>query len=237
MKRCILLLCLLLVTGCTLRKKYSGDWEQKIDSPEMTYLMMNYAEAMKIKYEMTLEDSKVCYDDRIETVYARFQSPLIVDMCEARKIFVDMIEEFLDRLNHHALLGFELDHRFTADDLEFTIQFDSFFTEYVDPLEVAVICLRSGTVSYFAGNIKNFHADWSAQRIEPYFKSLEIVQAQYAAEQYYADELSAEPEMQPHPFIFGKKIPISKNGKNSDNGLIRKTKELLREQGHVEIPL
>jgi hypothetical protein len=129
-------------------------------------------------------------------------------MCEARLLMVELLEEFLYRLNNHTVLSFQLEtFPFTADDLEVKINFESYFGLYVDPLYIGLSWLKCGCVYYYAFDIKNYDADWSHQRFEPYFKSRELALIKKKADIPF-DERENFPK-RPNTFMYDRYNPQS----------------------------
>lgn len=166
---------ILILTGCQPAVIPEGPWIQKIDSEEFSYLVINYSAKMQAEKRLRLEDSWICYDKEVKKFYLRYSSQAILEFCEARLLMVELVEGFLERLNHHALLRYQLEHYpFTADDLDVKIDFESFHGLYVDPLYIGLAWLKDGCVKYFAFERKDPYADWDHHRIEPYAKSREF---------------------------------------------------------------
>lgn len=154
-----------------------GPWVKKIDSEEASRLVLNFSAKAKQEHHVELEDSRVVYDDTIKKFYLEYSSQRLLNLYEARLMIVEMVEEFLYRLNNHTVLSFELQRfPFTADDVEVKINFESYFGRYVDELYIGLIWLKCGCVHFYAFDIKDEHGqiDWSHDRFEPYFKSREL---------------------------------------------------------------
>lgn len=166
-----------MLTGCRQVEVPAGPWIKKIDSEEMSRLVINFSRKMKIDHHIELEDSRVEYNDYIKKVYLEYSSQRLLTVYEARLVMVELVEEFLQRVNNHTVLSFELE-RFplTASDIEVKINFESFYGIYSDPLYVGLAWLKCGCVHFYAFDIKDriSDIDWSHDRWEPYFKSREL---------------------------------------------------------------
>jgi len=168
-------LSLFILSGCQPSGIPEGSWVQKIDSEEFSYLVINFSAKMKAEKRLDLEDSWICYDEDVKKFYLRYSTQLILDFCQARLLMVEVVEEFLERLNRHTLLRNELAvYPFTADNLDIKIDFESFYGLDVDPLKIGLAWLRCGCVYYFDFERKDPYADWDHHRFEPYSKSREF---------------------------------------------------------------
>jgi hypothetical protein len=166
----------LILTGCQRVEVGEGPWVKKIDSEEVSRLVINFSRKMKQEKHIELEDSRVEYNDFIKKIYLEYSSQRLLTVYDARLLMVEVVEEFLDRLNNHTILGFELEKfPFTADDLEVKINFESYYGHYIDELYVGLAWLKCGCVYFYAFDIKDeTDIDWSHDRWEPYFKSREL---------------------------------------------------------------
>lgn len=192
--------------GCTRVEKPVGPSWQAIDSAEMSSLIINFSAPLETERRLRLEDSRIVYDESILKIYLEYSSQALLDMCEARLLMVEIVDEFLKRLNNHTVLGFQLEHfPFTADDLEVKINFESFFGVYVDPLYIGLTWLKSGCVYYYAFDIKDPYADWSHQRFEPYFKSRELALIKKEADIPFQDR--ENPPKRPSSYVYDRYTP------------------------------
>lgn len=161
--------------SCRVVPDKSNPPHEAIDSEELSRLVINYSATLGDVCGLTLEDSRIVYCEEIKKIYLEYASQDLLTMCEARLLMVEVVEGFLSRLNNHTVLSFEVERfPFTADDLQVIINFESYYGMFVDPLYIGLIWLQNGCVRYYAFDIKNFDADWSHQRFEPYFKSREL---------------------------------------------------------------
>lgn len=208
MHKLMFLIMILAVTcgSCTKVEKPVGPSWQAIDSAEMSSLIINFSTLFEDEYRLRLDDSRIVYNESILKIYLEYSSQNLLEMCEARLLMVEMVDEFLKRLNNHTVLGFELDHfPFTAEDLEVKINFESFFGVYVDPLYIGLAWLKKGCVHYYAFDIKDYYADWSHQRFEPYFKSRELALIKREADIPFEDR--ENPPKRPNSYIYERYTP------------------------------
>lgn len=172
----LFLLLMMALTSCQKVVVGEGPWVKKIDSEEVSKLVINYAAEAKRIHHIELEDSRVEYNDFIQKIYLEFSSQRLLTVYDARLLMVEVVEEFLSRLNNHTFISYELERfPFTASDIEVKINFESFYGRYIDELYVGLAWLKCGCVYYYAFDIKDeSDIDWSHDRWEPYFKSREL---------------------------------------------------------------
>ncbi len=182
MRHLSLLLMLLAASLFSCRAKIvpSGPWVKKIDSEALSGIVINFSTKMKIEKHLELEDSWAAYDDYIMRICLQYSSQRLLTVYDARLLLVELVEEFLYRLNNHTLVSFELNHYpFTADDLDVKINFESFYGRYIDPLYVGLVWLQAGCTHFYAFDRKDNYTyfngiDWDHHRFEPYTKSREL---------------------------------------------------------------
>lgn len=195
-----------LLTGCCCKKMECKGWKKLIENEEVSRIVAYFSAKMMKEERLDLDDSKVIYSDdhveydydlwsgasytfssnpHIDRITLEYSTQRIVTMCEARLLLVTVVEEFLHRLNENGLVKYQLAKPFTEDNLDITINFETFYGRYVDPLYIGIVCLRNGMVKYFAFDIKNNEIDWSHQRVEPYFKSKELAYLKQEADAAY----------------------------------------------------
>jgi hypothetical protein len=194
----LLVLTLAVFSGCSYKKNNTTNvgWEQKINSEEASRLVTTYSAMQWRENKLFLEDSKVIYDDSIQHIILEYTTMNIMTFCEVRLMTVEFVDGFLDWLNNHPVLSTQLGHYpFTADNLSLSILFKNFYAEYVDPLYVGLVIMEDGVVTYYASDIKDQWADWSHQRIEPYFKSRELAYIKEEADQLYPPTETGRPNL------------------------------------------
>lgn len=214
MKNIILFASLFILSGCCGSSgscddcpEGSQNLEKKIESAEVTWIAQKLAVKWKREMQLRLEDSNVYYGNNIHTLRFEFTSMAILNVDKAREMLVDVVEDILRSINTSPIVASELqDYPFTPENLEIYIDFKSFYNTYVDPYKVGFITLECGQAKYWASDVKDNRLYGWHSRIEPYFKSRELVQLGRAAEKAYDAE---------HP-----------KGRNSLNGFLRPQKNL-----------
>lgn len=192
------ILLMLLATGlfsCQTRIVGSGPWVQKIDSEALSSIVIHFSTKMKIEKHLELEDSWAAYNDYITRICLQYSSQRLLTVYDARLLLVELVEEFLYRLNNHTLVSFELNHYpFTADDLDVKINFESYYGRYVDPLYIGLVWLQAGCVHFYAFDRKDNYTylngiDWDHHRFEPYTKSRELALIKRQADLPYIEHI------------------------------------------------
>lgn len=183
-----------LLMGCQRKAVGEGPWIKKIDSEEVSKIVINFSTKMKKDKHLELEDSWVAYNDHISKICLRYTSQRLLTVYDARLVMVELVEEFLERLNNNTVVSFELAHfPFTADDIDVKINFESYFGIYVDPLYVGLAWLHAGCVNYYAFDYKDRSLqsiDWSNFRFEPYSKSRELALLKKEADLPFIEKVS-----------------------------------------------
>lgn len=166
------------VTGCQPKIAHTGPWVKKIDSEELSKIVINFSVKMKIDKHLELEDSWAAYDDYITKIHLEYSSQRLLTVYDARLILVELVEEFLERLNNHTIIRFELDHfPFTANDLDVKLTFESYYGQYIDELYIGRVWLKNGCTYFYAfdrTDPSQNGIDWDHHRFEPYAKSREL---------------------------------------------------------------
>jgi hypothetical protein len=166
---------ILILTSCQKKVVVSEPEVKKIDSEELSKIIINFSAKMKIDKHLELEDSWASYEDYIKKLYLRYSSQRLVTLYDARLIMVELVEELLYRINNHSILSYELEHfPFTADDLDIKINFESFYGRYIDEQYIGLVCLQDGGVHFYAFDHKDQSIDRFHDRFEPYTKSREL---------------------------------------------------------------
>lgn len=196
----------IVLTGCQTKIEPDGPWVKKIDSEEVTRLVLNYSKELKIKRALDLEDSWVSYNDSIKRICLEYSSQRLLTVEEARLLIVELVEGFLDRLNNNSIISYELEtFPFTHNNLSVKINFESFFGMYVDPLYVGQVWLQAGCVDFYAFDRKIDRIDWDHHRFEPYTKSREIALLKKEADIPFTDRLN--PPKRPSQYIYNRYEP------------------------------
>lgn len=167
-----------ILTGCQTKVVPTGPWVKKIDSEELSRIVINFSTKMKIDKHLELEDSWAAYDDNISKICLKYSSQRLLTVYDARLLMVEVVEEFLSRLNNNTVIGFELgSFPFTASNLDVQINFESYYGRYIDELYVGLAWLQAGCVHFYAFDRKDLSLngiDWDHYRFEPYTKSREL---------------------------------------------------------------
>lgn len=193
-KACLLgmyALCLASVAACTTTEELVGTPvpTQKVDPVEAMRLVQHYAIKLKYEQKLFLKDSVLYYDDCINRIRLDFETELIMDLCQARMMLVDVVEGLLMRLNNNENLFAQFcQYPITSQHLEIYIDFHSFYGLYDDPYAVGAVCLRGGISYFFAADLKDKTLNAWHDREEFYFQSRNIVQFQREGEDLYKPE-------------------------------------------------
>lgn len=150
----------------------------EVDSEELSRLVINFALKMKVEKHLELEDSWSESHDSLDRMTLRFSSQRLLTVYDARLLLVEVVEEFLSRLNQNSILRHQLwKTPFEAGDLDVKINFESYYGRYIDEKYVGCVWLNQGMVYFYAFDAKDHSyngIDWRHFRIEPYAKSREL---------------------------------------------------------------
>jgi hypothetical protein len=182
-----------LLVSCQPKVVGTGPMVKKIDSEELSRIIINFATKMKIDKHLELEDSWASYDDSIFRICIQFSSQRLLTVYDARLLMVEVVEEMLYRLNNNSIISFELDHfPFTARDLDVKINFESYYGRYIDEQYLGLAWLQAGCVHFYAFDRKDPSLngiDWDHHRFEPYSKSRELALIKKLADLPYIEHL------------------------------------------------
>ena len=182
-----------ILSGCQRTTVGSGPWVKKIDSEELSRLVINFSVNMKVEKHLELEDSWASYDDYITKICLQYTSQRMLTVYDARLLMVEVVEDFLNRLNNNTIVSFELNRfPFTADDLDVKITFESYYGRYVDEQYVGLAWLQAGCVHFYAFDRKDKTLngiDWDHHRFEPYSKSRELALIKRLADISYLEHI------------------------------------------------
>ncbi len=202
------LLCLaaLSLTSCSLFDRYPSEcygpesqsfktsaeeiskMSEVIDSSPVTSAIQIFSIEMEKKHKVHLEHAKTFYDDGISKIQLEFSSQNIIDLCEARKLIVDMTETFLAKINRNPLISMDLkNYPFSANSLELYITFESYFGKYIDPNYIHWICMEDNLVDYYLFDLIDPLTNKWKSRHESYPTSREIAVFQQEAEKQYEE--------------------------------------------------
>ncbi len=196
-----------LLTSCQPAMEGTGPWVKKIDSEEISKIVINFSTKMKIDKHLELEDSWAAYDDYITKICLQYSSQRLLTVYDARLLMVELVEEFLYRLNNNTIVSYELDHfPFSADDIDVKITFESYYGRYIDEQYVGMAWLQAGCVHFYAFDRKDVSLngiDWDHHRFEPYTKSRELALIKKQADLPFTNPESLEnPPARPSSFIY-----------------------------------
>lgn len=179
--------------SCQPTEGQDGPVVKKIDSEELSRIIVNFATKMKIDKHLELEDSWAAYDDSILRVCIQFSSQRLLTVYDARLLMVEVVEELLYRLNNNSIISFELARfPFTARDLDVKINFESFYGRYIDEQYIGMAWLQAGCVHFYAFDRKDPSLngiDWDHHRFEPYTKSRELALLKKRADLPYIEHV------------------------------------------------
>lgn len=180
-------------SGCQTKSVGVGPWVKKIDSEELSRIVINFSTKMKIEKHLELEDSWAAYDDYVNKLCLQYSSQRLLTLYDARLLMVELVEELLYRLNNNMIISFELDHfPFTADDLDVKITFESYYGRYIDEQYIGLVWLQAGCVDFYAFDRKDKSLngiDWDHHRFEPYAKSRELALIKRDADLPYIEHI------------------------------------------------
>lgn len=214
MRYLLLLSLLLLVTGCCGWRGSDKVYEEHFEKPteeqleELNYpglvdVIFGYAVELKYKKQMLLKQSCAVFDSKLERVRLRFAVQHLLELQEGRKMLVELVEGLLDRINNHVgIHACHANRRFTADDLEIVIEFESFFSLFVDPTYMGRIDMRDGEVVFSDASIYNKSYDsWGCKR-EPYLLTRQLVAIEDRVGGPYLEEELRRETLFPQRYIY-----------------------------------
>lgn len=210
----LMMFCGTLLTSCQTKVVGEGEWVKKIDSEELSRIVINFSTRMKIDKHLELEDSWAAYDDYITKICLQYSSQRLLTVYDARLLMVEVVEEFLHRLNNNTIISFELDHfPFNPTDLDVKINFESYFGRYVDEQYVGLAWLQGGCVHFYAFDRKDPSLngiDWSHDRFEPYSKSRELALIKRQADMPYIQHIeNPNPPRKPSTYTYDRYVSPS----------------------------
>lgn len=170
-----ILLPLLFLSGCI--RFFPSSHQITTAPPEISIepvsdVVLRYATELKYDHELELEDSQIFYDDSLRRVRLQFYTQKIIELCDARFLIVEIVEELLARLNASGAARDQmLKRHFDPYDLDIYIHFGSFFVTYVDPAYISWVNLREGITTFYSGDLFLMRLDTWHARSEAYYKS------------------------------------------------------------------
>lgn len=120
---------------------------------EVSVVILPYAAELAEKERVYLHNSYVYRNDEGNfVIWLDFTSQLILDVQGVRSLMVHLVEGLLDRLNQNGELYKPWGAPFTYNDLYVSIEFESYFGRYIDPLYVGRSELCEGFLTAFYAN-------------------------------------------------------------------------------------
>lgn len=172
-----------------------------IHAGEVTAIIQDYSVELKYQKHLHLQHANTYYNEQgIHTIQLRYISQDILELCDARKLIIDVSEGMLDQLNSNPVLVPEFtNYAFYPFNLEIYIDFESYFTRYVDPFYIKWISMENAVITYYSADVTdNDKNSWHARK-EAYNTSRDIVFYQRLAEDKY------KAMHEPNRAIFGNK--------------------------------
>ncbi len=145
MQRLLATISLILLSGC-----YTSSW--RCVDEDVTRVVISWACQLHTEqfHGLILEESSSYSDDYLRSVCVRLTTTDLIDLCEARKLLVEVAEGFIDGINYHPDIAMRLEYPFSANQLNLIITFESLFGQYVDERYMNQVRLQNGVVTYYA---------------------------------------------------------------------------------------
>lgn len=191
MRTCsLLILMLAALTGCCCfgvrNRIINRTVVQKIEVDMITDSTFEFCLELEKERFLRLEQSYAFYEDGITGFQFFFSTQDISEVKEARRLLVEIVEGLLDRVNNAEELASQFQNGpMTAMDLEIFIDFQSFFSLYVDPMMVGAVSLKNGIVRYLASDGKDPDKDRWHRRIERYGIAKRIIEIERGFEETF----------------------------------------------------
>lgn len=204
MRKLLFLLFVLVLTGCGVPEPvrlYDVDFDpvivdSSVNVDDFIYAINTYAVPWELgrRPGVVLEDSRIFYNNFVvEKIWLKFITQQILEVWDARKLIVQIVEGYLERLNNDERLKIHMPNRhLTPMNIDVTLISESYMGKYVDPLYVNVIYLQDGMVWYYAYDVYNPNTDVWHQRVEPYHKAHLLAQARTVAEMPWVEKRGIE---------------------------------------------
>lgn len=159
------------------------------DAVDVSKVVIEYARELQDTHRLFLYDSRIISDGKINKIRIDFTSMANVEMCEARKALVDVVEGYIKRFRNHVFLNTSFWSRpITARDFEIHITYRSYFNRYVDPEYVAYTILEDGWSYFYNSELNNAFSDIWMQKVEPYYETRMFTDFKEEAEAQHHDE-------------------------------------------------
>lgn len=186
-------LLLIIAAFCGCGTSQPPKMEKAIDATEVSRQILTYSEKLRFQKHLQLEDSVVYYNSKINRIRLDFSSMDVLDIWEARALLVDLVDEFLERINGNAIIYRDLGtFPFTASDLEVYIYFKSFYNHYVKLDSIGMISLKQGIASYIASDGFDCEGPCWRKRNEYYFQSRNFITFKRQGEALYKPDTESD---------------------------------------------
>lgn len=158
-----------------------------IHSGDVTAIVQDLAVEWKNQRHLHLRHANTYYnEDGIYAIQLRFISQDIIELCEARKLIIDVSEGLLEQLNSNPnLLAEFTNHAFYPFNLEIYIDFESYYIRYVDPFYIKWITMEDAQIAFYTYDVKDTDKKGWHARKESYSTSRDIVFYQRLGEDKY----------------------------------------------------
>lgn len=174
------LLALIIISSCSVRQV------QVVNPEEISRQILIFAEKLKYEFHLDLDDSCIYYESHVNRIRLQFSSMDTLYLSDARKLLVDLVEDFVGRINKNEEIAPYLGpNGFGPENLEIYICFISFYNRFVDTCTVGLITLRGGITHIVASDITNCDLPCWSRRREYYWQSRSFVSAQREGEALY----------------------------------------------------
>lgn len=164
------ILTLILLSCCTYKIV------KRIDSDEIQRVIILFSEKMRYEHQLQLDDSIIYYDEHVNRIKLNFSSMEVIYLREARELIVDLVEDFIGKMNANLQIASSLGPEpFAPESLEIYIRFVPFYNTLDDLYTIGLITLRNGIVHLVATDAFDCeHPCWRRRR-EYYYQSRNIV--------------------------------------------------------------
>lgn len=143
---------------------------------------------------LKLENSLVYYDGCVTKIRLDFSTMALLELCEARELLVDIVEDFLKRINSDSIITSRLCDRYlTPDHLQIEIDFKSWMGKLMDLDYIGWVSLKGGCASYYAFDMRTNQLDWWHRRSESYPESRAVVINMREAEKEWQEQQKIAP--------------------------------------------
>ncbi len=174
MRALLFAMMLLMITACKPCLPPDGYIPGGPDIPELEAVVVTYGDELLREKRLYLRCATAGYDDdSIRNITMNFRTQAIMDLDEGRDLLVYLVEGLLARVNENESLSWDLhSYPFDPTNLKIEIEFESYYTVYVDEDNLGRITLDKGIVNFYSHTALNPDYANYRQRSEPYVKTL-----------------------------------------------------------------